>query len=65
MIDDIGYDHVVICGAQVRRPSSISPKQWMDAWEAMKEVDEVGSLETIKDSCRQEGRDEVWSEDHG
>jgi hypothetical protein len=62
---DVSYDHVVVCGVQVRRPSCISPKQWMDKWGAMKEVEEVGSLEAIKESCRREGRDEAWSEDHG
>lgn len=63
MIDDISYDHVVICGAQIRRPSRFSPKQWMDKWEAMKEVNACGSLEAIKESCRQQGRDEMECDD--
>jgi hypothetical protein len=28
-----GSDHVVICEQCVRRPSYLSPKQWLDFWE--------------------------------
>lgn len=34
---DIYKDYVTICNQVVRRPARISPSQWIDHWERIKE----------------------------
>jgi hypothetical protein len=33
LLIEVYVDYVIICGQIVRRPSSISPSQWLDLWE--------------------------------
>jgi hypothetical protein len=52
------YNQIIICGQTVTRPSSISPKQWLDLWDdVMQKTRGWGDEQECEDCEYEEGSD--------
>ena len=48
----VSYDRVEVEGVEIRRPSRVSPIQWLDFWECEKEASLVEDLAFSEEECK-------------